>query len=131
MDSDLEEFAEDDSAQSGLLTKLFAYSVIEVKKVNKDTIEFVISAPDMTAVFKGMPDNAINFTENDLYEYIIKYASSADLTEVSVEVPFSSENGEIIIEYHNEAYINAATGGLLDAYKDLYIEMLDQYREAE
>lgn len=130
-DSRLEGVFEDDPAQNGLLTELFSRSTIDVKKVKKDTIQFTVSAPDMTAVFENLPDDAVRFTENDLYEYIIKYASSAEMIEFSVEVQFSSENGEIMIKYRDEAFINALTGGLLDAYKNLYTEVLDQYRGEE
>ncbi|MEZ3447466.1 MAG: hypothetical protein K1W30_20485 [Lachnospiraceae bacterium] len=131
VDSRLEGIVEDEPIQNGLLTELFSHSTVDVNKVKKGTIQFVVSAPDMTAVFECLPDDASNFTENDLYEYIIKYASSTETIEFTVEVPFSSEDGEIVIEYRDEAFINAITGGLVEAYKDLYTEVLDQYRRDE
>ena len=34
-----------------------------------------------------------------------------------------------VVNYRNEAFINAVTGGLLDAYKSLYEEMMAEYME--
>ena len=36
---------------------------------------------------------------------------------------------EPIVNYQNEEFVNAVTGGLLDAYKNLYSEMLEEYTE--
>lgn len=53
VDSRLEGIVEDEPIQNGLLTELFSHSTVDVNKVKKDTIQFVVSAPDMTAVFRS------------------------------------------------------------------------------
>ena len=56
-----------------------------------------------------------------------KYIDSAELKRVSVRVPYIRENGEIIMDYQCEDFINGITGGLLNAYQNFYEDMLEQY----
>ena len=56
-----------------------------------------------------------------------EYIGKAELKKVTVIIPYIVENEEIVIDYQNEEFIDAITGGLLSAYRQLYQDMINEY----
>lgn len=130
VNEEIKEFLDsEDNSQEGILSSVFSHSTLSVKKVNKDVVKFEITAPDMGQVLQDLPDNSSDFTENDLKEYIEKYADNTKEKTFSVDVPYTVDGEKIVIDYRNEDFINAITGGLVDAYKQLYMDVLKEYQE--
>ena len=122
-------WGEDAQSQDGVLTCIFDLVTVKVKKITDSTIEYEIEAPDMSKVFIDMNTNADNMSEDELLEYIKSYAQNAETKETIVSLEYILVDDEIIVNYQDEKFINAVTGGLLDAYKTLYSEMMQEYTE--
>lgn len=130
IDTEIEELEDSENGyQEGILRKIFSHSTVVVKKVEKDTVEFVINAPNMENVFEKLPDNSENFKEDDLLEYIDNFVDDVEMKEFMISVPYVVDEENIVINYRDENFINAITGGLLDAYRELYVSTLDGYQE--
>ena len=120
-----------ESGQDGILSSIFANSSITVESVGDGSVEFEIHAPDMSGVFQNLPANSGGFTEEDLLEYMKAYMEQADQRQFLVQLPYAEEDGEIVIDYFQEDFLNAMTGGLLEAYQQLYADELKEYQEIE
>lgn len=116
-------------SQEGVLGHIFECVAIKVKKITKSTIEYEINAPDMKNVFVDLDTNTANISEDELLQYIKDYAKNADTTETTVSLEYIVVDDELIVNYKDEAFLNAVTGELLDAYKSLYEEMMEEYME--
>lgn len=122
-------WGEDAQSQNGVLTYIFDLVTIKVKKTTDSTIEYEIEAPDMSKVFVDIDTNAMDISEDELLQYVKNYAHNAETKETTVTLEYILVEDEPIVNYQNEEFVNAVTGGLLDAYQALYSEMIDEYME--
>ncbi len=120
---------EDAQSQDGVLAYVFDLIIVKVKKTTDSTIEYKIEAPDMSKVFMDIDTNATNMAQDELLQYIKNYAQSAETKQTTVSLEYILVDDKPIVNYQDEEFINAVTGGLLDAYKTLYLEMLEEYTE--
>lgn len=118
---------ESDTVQDGILSDIFKRNTIKVGNVSKDTIEYQIEAPDLSEIFVEILNEKKDLSEEQLLEYMREYIGQAKLKKVTVTIPYTVENEEIVIDYQNEEFIDAITGGLLSAYRQLYQEMINEY----
>lgn len=116
-------------SQEGVLEHIFEHVTVKVKKTTESTIEYEINAPDMKNVFVDLNTNTANISEDELLQQIKDYAKNAETTATTVSLEYIVVDDELIVDYQDEAFINAVTGGLLDAYKSLYEEMMEKYME--
>lgn len=114
-------------SQEGILEQIFARVTLKIKKIYENTVEFEIESPDMSKVFTNIKTDLDTITEDKLLQHITDYAESAEMKKTTVSLKYILVDKEVIIEYQDEAFINAVTGGLLDAYKTLYTEMMEEY----
>ena len=117
-------WGENAQSQNGVLAYIFDLVTVRVKK-----IEYEVEAPDMSKVFIDMDTNTDNISEDELLDYIKSYVPNAGTKETTVSLEYILVDDEPIVNYQDEEFINAVTGGLLDAYKTLYSEMLEEYTE--
>ena len=122
-------WGEDAQSREGILTHIFDLVTVKVKKTTDSTIEYKIEAPDMSKVFVDMNANADDLSEDELLDYIKNYAQNAETKDTTVSLEYILVDDEPILNYQDEEFINAVTGGFLDAYKTLYSEMLEEYTE--
>ena len=120
-------WGKDAQFQDGVLTYIFDLVTVKVKKTTNSTIEYEIEAPDMSKVFVDIDTNATNISQDELLQYIKKYAQNAETKDTTVSLEYILVDDETIVNYQDEEFVNAVTGGLLDAYKTLYSEMLGEY----
>ncbi len=118
-----------DTSQEGVLEQIFPYVTVKAAKTTESTITYEIEAPDMQNVFDNFGVNMTDISEDELLQYIKEYAKNAEKKVVTVSLNCTFVHGKPIVEYRDEAFINAVTGGLLDAYKSLYEQMLEEYRK--
>lgn len=130
IDDDLSDiWGENAQSQDGVLAYIFDLVTIRVKKTTDSTIEYEIEAPDMSKIFIDMNTNANNISEDKLLDYIKSYVPNLDTKETTVSLEYVLVDNKPFVNYQDEEFINAVTGGLLDAYKTLYSEMLEEYTE--
>lgn len=130
IDDDISDiWGEEDQSQDGVLACIFDLVTVKVKKTTDSTIEYEIKAPDMSKVFIDMNTKADTISEDGLLDYIKSYVQKTETKETKVSLEYILVDDEPIVNYQNEEFINAVTGGLLDAYKNLYSEMLGEYAE--
>lgn len=122
-------WGEDAQSQDGVLTYIFDLVTVEVKEITDSTIEYEIEVPDMSNVFVDIDTNAVNMSQDELLQYIKNYAQNAETKVATISLEYILVDDEPIVNYQDEEFINAVTGGLLDAYKTLYSEMLEEYSE--
>ena len=129
IDIETGEVEDSENDYQGILRKIFSHSTVVVKKVEKDMVEFVITAPNMENVFEKLPDNSEDFKEDDLLKYIDNFVDNVEMKEFTISVPYVVDGENVVINYHDENFVNAITGGLLDAYRELYISALAEYQK--
>lgn len=118
----------DISSRKGMLSVIFSHSTVLVEKVTEDSVKLKISAPDMSDLFLYLR-KAPAYFNIELTNYVNAYVDKAEMKESRVSIPYTVEGEEIVIDYCNEEFINAVTGGLLEAYKEAYIDEIEEYRE--
>lgn len=123
--------SETEESREGVLESIFRHVTIEVKKTTDRTIEYEITAPDMRDVFAGLDFDKTNMSSDELLQMIKDYAQNAEKRVETVSLSYSLYDGKPIVNYKEEAFINAITGGFLDAYKSLYAEMISEYEEGD
>lgn len=115
--------------QNGFLENVFRRVSVKVNNITDLTIEYEINAPNLTDVFAELKSTSSSLDESELFQYIIDYMDESDRITTRVSLEYIFVDNELYIDYKNEAFINAVTGGLLDAYKSLYSEMINEYEE--
>lgn len=122
---------ENTQSQNGVLTYIFDLVTVKVQKITGSTVEYKIEAPNMSEVFLNIEvdSNGADISQDEILQYIKNYAQNAKTVDTTVSIEYILADDEPIINYQNEEFINAVTGGLLDAYKTLYSEMLEEYAE--
>lgn len=116
-------------SDNGIIAILFTNADVQVSSVEKDTITYTIVSPDISNFFHVKLNELQTITTiEELQQAIIDYAKTAPQKEYTVTLPYTiSEESGIEVAYSNPDFINAMTGGLIDAYADLY----NQYLEGE
>lgn len=128
VDDELSEIFGGEEEKSGIISQIIELDNITMKKVSDSEIIYEIEAPDLTNVFEEIfADGNADMTEEELEQYIISYMQNADLVKNTVSVPYTLEDGEFCVNYKTTDFMNAIMGGLLDAYRSLYEEMLEDY----
>lgn len=120
--------APSDDSGNGIISDLFANADTQVSSVDESTITYTIVSPDISDFFstKAKELQEITTTE-ELRQALIDYAKTAPEKEYTVTLNYSISEAGIEVAYDDPEFINAMTGGLIDAYADLY----DQYLERE
>ena len=113
-------------SEKGMLSIIFSHSMVLVEKVTEDSIKLKISAPDMSDLFFYLRKASFGIA---LTDYVNAYVNEAEMKESIVFVSYTVEGEEAVIDYCSEEFINAVTGGLLDAYKEVCIDEIREYRE--
>lgn len=124
-----EEGAEE--VNEGVLEGIFKYVTVKVVKITDNSIEYKIKAPDMTNVFADLNVDTERLSESELLHLINEYAANTDTREEITSLHYSTLGGQLIVDYRDESFINAVTGGFLDAYLSLYNDMINEIAEGE
>ena len=128
VDDELLEIFDADEEKSGIMSKIIELDTISVKKVTDNEIIYQVEAPDMSRILEEISlDRLDSMTEEEFEQYISDYLHDADVIVSDAAVPYTKEKGEIYTDYRTAEFINAISGGLLEAYQELYQEMLNGY----
>ena len=115
-----DEISADDS-NNGIIADLFANAEVQIASADESTISYTIVSPDISDFFTVYAEQLDSITTSEeLGEAILEYAKTAPTEEYTVTVPYSVEDDAIDVSYDDPDFINAMTGGLLDAYTALY-----------
>lgn len=117
------------SGEDGILSDIFTKTDIEIDNVDNAMISYRISAPDMSGVFTDNLEQLSEMDESELEEYIKQYAQDAERVENTVTLEYTIEDEDIVIDYTSQDFVDAITGGLLQAYIDLYRQIIEEYEE--
>ena len=112
--------------REGALENIFKHVTVRTTETTDSTIEYEIEAPNMINVFNNIKED---ISESELLQHIKDYATNAETITTTVSVDYFLVDGKPIINYQDEKFINAVTGGLLEAYKTLYEDMMKEYAE--
>jgi hypothetical protein len=113
-----------DNSSDGVIADLFAYADVKIVATDETTISYIIVSPDISDFFVVCADQLDSImTSDELGQAIMEYAKAAPMKEYAVTISYSVVDDEININYSDPNFINAMTGGLLEAYSALY----DQY----
>lgn len=128
---DFPELTEEPEVQKeSVLASILSKATITQKSIALDAVTCEVKAPDMEGVFEALSDTQkANITEDELLEHIKDYGANAETKTTTVTLPYLMEGEEILVDYQDATFLNAVTGGLMEAYKCLYEEMLSAYTE--
>ena len=115
----------DGTSSDGIIADLFGKAKAKVSAVDETTVTYTIVSPDISDFFTACADelDAIT-TSEELGQAILAYAETAPQKEYTVSVSYTITEEGIDVAYDNPDFINAMTGGLLDAYSTLYNQYL-------
>lgn len=120
-------FDVEDNDSDSILKHILKNVNLSVQSSSSEKVVFEVKAPNMENVFENFDYNIDDLQQSDLSNYIIKYADKAEIKTFIAEVPVRQQEDSTVLDYKNSSFINAITGGLLDAYKQLYTSILEQY----
>lgn len=116
-----------EGTNNGIIADLFANAEVQICSVDESTISYTIISPDISDFFTVCAEQLDSIrTSQELGQAILEYAKTAPQKEYTVTVYYSVEDNNIDVAYDNPDFINAMTGGLLDAYADLYNQYLEE-----
>ena len=109
------------NSSNGIIADLFANAEVQIASTDESTISYTIVSPDISHFFTVYADQLDSITTSEeLGQAILEYAKAAPKKEYTVTVPYTVEEDDIDVAYDDPVFINAMTGGLLDAYTALY-----------
>lgn len=120
-------FAGNSKQNNGVLEQIFKRTSIEIEDVEKETITYKVTAPHMTDLFSDIQKIEATLRADNFEDYLSEYIEEAKLSETTVKVPYTMEDGEFNADYKSQEFINSITGGLFESYKGIYQEMLNDY----
>ena len=107
--------------EEGIIADLFANAEAQITSADESTITYTIVAPDISNFFRECAVQLDSITTSEeLGQTILEYAKTSPTKEYTVTVPYFVEEDDIDVAYDDPDFINAMTGGLLDAYTALY-----------
>lgn len=118
-------FSDSESDSNGVIDKIIEQDSIKVKKIEKETIVYEITAPQLSGMFEEAMKEKDLSSEN-FEKYIYDYIAAADKIKIEVKVPYTYENKVFEADYLTKDFINAITGNLIDAYQGLVQKMLEE-----
>lgn len=127
-DSEIADFfqvGENEERDDGLISYILKQDVIEIKRVEQDTIVYEITSPDLTQIFQDIENEIV--TEEEFENYVFEYIDGAQKITSLVNVPYTYEDKKVSIEYLNEDFFNAITGNIVSSYQRLLKDVLEEY----
>ena len=100
---------------------------IEIKKIKSDSITYTITAPDLSGIVDCINEN-IDKSDEEFLERIKEYIRSVDTTSRDVTLKIMLVDEKVVIDYKDEMFIDAITGGMYEQYKKVYLEMMEEYK---
>jgi len=120
---------ENSNEGEGLVADLIAMSEIEFGDYSDDTINVIVTAPDMSGCAEIVISAALSDDEDELKKTINDYAEQADKITTEVTLDYVEKDGEILINYNNEEFLNAVTGNFSVAYSSIYAQYIEELVE--
>lgn len=110
-------------SNKGVLSIIFAETHLTLIRVENNKFVYEVEAPDMNGVF----DNISSIqTQDELIKHIEKYAKDAKHKKSEVSIEFIEKDDSFIADYKTEEFINAITGGLVNEYKGIFTQYMDE-----
>lgn len=120
-------FLESESDSNGVIAQIIEQDSIKVKKIEKETIVYEITAPQLSGMFEdAMKEQGLS-SEN-FEKYIYDYIAAADKIKIEVKVPYTYDDKIFEADYLTKDFINGITGNLINAYQGLVQKMLEENR---
>ena len=123
--ADFFQVGENEERDDGLISYILKQDVIEIKRVEQDTIVYEITSPDLTQIFQDIENEIV--TEEEFENYVFEYIDGAQKITSLVNVPYTYEDKKVSIEYLNEDFFNAITGNIVSSYQRLLKDVLEEY----
>ena len=121
-----DEISESDS-NNGIIADLFTNAQVQITAADESSISYMIVSPDISNFFTVYEDQLDSITTSEeLGKAILEYAKTATEKVYTVTVQYVAKDGKIDVAYDNADFINAMTGGLLDAYVAVYNQYLEE-----
>lgn len=118
-------FLESESDSNGVIAQIIEQDSIKVKKIEKETIVYEITAPQLSGMFEdAMKEQGLS-SEN-FEKYIYDYIATADKIKIEVKVPYTYDDKIFEADYLTKDFINGITGNLINAYQGLVQKMLEE-----
>lgn len=121
---------ETETHESGVVARILSESTIKVEKVTDLDITYSIEAPDLSGIFWDI-ENIGEISEEEFKSYLDNYIEQVQMKKSMVSVSYKKEDGKVVGDFKNEKFVNAITGGLLEAYQTFYQNMLTELKNGE
>lgn len=118
-------------SNDGILGNIISRSIVEVSDINAEKITYKITSPDLSNFFVDCYEELSMISElSAVPDILLSYADEATTISVSVSLSYEYSGDTLWVDYLDRNFINAMTGGLVEAYSDLYQKSLEEYKEA-
>ena len=121
-------FTDENKTKYSVLDEIINKSTIKYLGRNEEYVNLEVIAPNMEGGFEDSEVLSSN-DEKTIYEAIKSFAEKTDLKSFKIEIGYTDEDEEVILNYRDPQFINAITGGLQSEYQKIYDSMLSSYWE--
>lgn len=130
VDEEVKDFLgeEMETYEDGVVACILPRISILVEEVTDADITYNIEAPDLRGIFSDI-ENMGKISEEEFKTYLQSYIGQAKIEKSTVTVSYRIEDGKVVADFKNEKFVNAITGGLLEAYQAFYQNMLTELKK--
>ncbi len=134
LENDTKGANEENTIQESPISLIIENTQISMGEIGEDTIEYSVVSPQMQEMFTAIQseltqEDILNLTGEALNEFVKEYIKIAPKVTTTILVDYEKVDDKYVFDYTNENFVNAITGGFLEAYSTLYNQMIDEYRE--
>ncbi|OOB77141.1 MAG: hypothetical protein BEN18_11435 [Epulopiscium sp. Nuni2H_MBin001] len=108
---------------------LLPYVEISVDEITDTDIVYEITSPDISNIFVDLlasEEAMAAFEDDDGEQFMNDYVEQAESITELISVPYEEIDGEVTIDYSQDEFIYAITGGIFEAYINfVYAIMFD------
>ena len=120
---------ETSTIDDSFLDDVFERTEVELDSIDNESVTYIVESPDMSDFFVNNMDRLYEMNELEMEQFLQEYILSAETKEHTVTLKYTIENDSLMVDYTSTEFINAITGGLLEAYSQLYEQMILDYEE--
>lgn len=117
-------------SENSIMRILFANTQINVVDITQDTIQYSITSPDFSNFFADCEESLSAISEaQEVFDLLNSYSVGVDKVQKTVNLPYTYNAEALKVEYQSQEFVNAISGGLFEAYAELYNQLINAYRE--
>lgn len=119
------------AGEDNIVGNIVSRSSIKILSVSDTEIELEVTAPNMKGSIVSLINNNPDNTNDELLKELLTYADNTKKVRHNIQLNYTNIDKQLKIDYFNEEFIDALTGGLLSDYMEFRSNLKQSYLEVE